>query len=89
MSDPLLVWEYDAVTGAQGARPATLQELPTDEEIAVLQKNMANSPILLAIRALEVDRQPRAQRDALLLGDKTRLQALDAEIAALRATLIP
>lgn len=89
MNDTQMVWEYDAVTGLQGERPATLQELPTSDSIAAFQKQLVNTPILLAIQVLEIEKQPRAQRDAILLGDTTRLQALDVEIAALRDTLIP
>lgn len=46
-----------------------------------------NAPILAQIAAIENGRQPRAMRDFALTGDKTRLQAIETEITALRAQL--
>jgi hypothetical protein len=59
--------------------------LPTTAELAAAH----NAPILAEITAIETDRQPRAIREATLTGNRTLLQKIDDDIAALRAQLLP
>ncbi|WP_144156568.1 hypothetical protein [Paraburkholderia sp. BCC1885] len=47
----------------------------------------ADESILMQIASIERDKQPRAVRDFILTGDKTRLQSIDSAVAALRAKL--
>lgn len=53
----------------------------------VLSAEELNAPIKSEIVALEAT-QPRAVREATLTGDKTRLQAIEDQIAELRTKLV-
>lgn len=63
-------------------RPYVIYAKKPEEQIKAIQ----DERIKAKITALE-SQQGRAIREAVLTGDKTRLTALDAEIAALRAQL--
>ena len=63
-------------------RPYIIYTKKPDDQIKAIQDERIKAKIL----ALE-SQQGRAIREAVLTGDKTRLTALDAEIAALRAQL--
>lgn len=56
---------------------------PTAEEL----KERANAAIIREIEELERDKQPRAMREYLIDGDKTRLEELNTQIKGLRAKL--
>lgn len=60
----------------------------TPKPIPAPTKDEINAPILAQIKDIETNRQPRAQRDAILTGNISRLQAIDVEITALRHTLV-
>ena len=66
----------------QDDAPYVVYTRKSDEQI----KQAADSKVKAQIAALEAT-QGRAVREATLTGDKTRLQALDDQIAALRAQL--
>lgn len=66
---------------AGGGIPDPVPVLSAEE-----QKAMANAPILRQIISLEVG-QARGIRDAILRNDKTWIENIDSQIAALRATL--
>lgn len=55
----------------------------TEEE----KKQMANREIIRQIETLERDKQPRAMREFLIDGDKTRLEELHKQIEDLRTQL--
>ena len=63
-------------------RPYVTYTRKSDEQI----NEVANNKVKAQIAALEA-RQHRAIREATLTGDKTRLQKLDDDIAALRSQL--
>ena len=63
-------------------RPYIIYTRKSDEQI----NDVANNKVKAQIVALE-DQQGRAIREATLTGDKTRLQKLDDDIAALRSQL--
>ena len=65
-------------------RPYIIYTRKSDEQI----NEITNNKIKAQISALEAG-QHRAIREAVLAGDKTRLAALDAQIADLRAKLVP
>ena len=64
-------------------RPYVTYTRKSDEQI----NEVANNKVKAQIAALEAQ-QGRAIREAVLVGDKTRLAALDAQIADLRAKLV-
>ena len=64
-------------------RPYVIYTRKSDEQI----NEVANNKVKAQITALEAG-QHRAIREAVLAGDKTRLAALDAQIADLRAKLV-
>lgn len=59
------------------------QPAPTAEQL----KERANAAIVRQIEELERDKQPRAMREYLIDGDKTRLEELNKQIKELRAQL--
>ena len=64
-------------------RPYVIYTRKSDEQI----NEVANNKVKAQITALEAG-QHRAIREAVLAGDKTRLAALDAQLAGLRAQLV-
>ena len=83
--------EYIDENGNQKTRDSTQEE---SNEInarkaaySTSSKLEKNKEITSEILAIESKRQPRAMRDAILFNDKTRLEAINDEIAILRAKL--
>ena len=74
---------FDIVPDDEGFPKLVEPAKPSEEE----QIQQANILIMRQIEALERDKQPRAMRDFLLGGDKTRLSELNVEIEELRAQL--
>lgn len=68
----------DGIVTVIPARPLTENE----------KSYSVNESILMQIAAIERAKQPRAVRDFILMGEKTQLQAIDAEVTALRAKLV-
>lgn len=76
LQDGYLVTTYDS--------KHVVKELPPNPEDV---PQIVNRPILHRIQLIEL-RQTRALREWILTGNKTALQKIDDEIAALRALLV-
>lgn len=76
--------EGKVIKGFPKRKPTLIENPgPTPEE----QTALDNKSVLDQIKAIETDLQPRAIRDMVLRADRTRLDALEVQIAALRAQL--
>lgn len=58
-----------------------------DPVAPVLTDDQNKTMLLNKIKELEIDKQPRALRDALLSGDLSRLKAIEDEISLIRTQL--
>lgn len=80
---------YDKESRSMKTRPCTPQEQQDIDAARAAGPGIdqLNAPIMAALQAID-SKTPRAVREALITGDKSRVQALEAEAAQLRAQLV-
>ena len=72
---------FDVISGSQSARPYTQKEL------SKINHESLTASVIRQIEELEAKQTPRRIREALLSGDHSFIESIEAQIAALRSQL--
>lgn len=90
------VYAYESDGSQDSIIPSSFVAITDDEADAIRnppltpdqEKSLTNSNTRAKIVELEIIKQPRAIREAMLAGDNSRLVAINNEIEALRAQIV-